>query len=61
MRIVEIAPGTDYDPGMAVTPIIITDFGADDLLQVENMLEPVIMNGDSVIKTGTVMLRSVDK
>ncbi|MBQ3654586.1 MAG: hypothetical protein II954_09250 [Synergistaceae bacterium] len=61
MRIVEIAPETSYDPGMAVTPINITDFGADDSLQIENMLEPVIMNGDSVIKTGTVMLRSVDK
>lgn len=57
LRIIELPPGTDYDPGMAVTPINISDFEADTSLQIENMLEPVIMSGNSVIKTGTVILR----
>lgn len=57
LRIIDIVPGTDYDPGMAVTPINIDDFDAGDSLQVSTMIEPVIMTGDSVVRTGTVILR----
>lgn len=56
LRIVEIIPGTEYDIGMAVTPINIEDFDAGDSLRVVNMIEPVIMSGDTVIKAGTVIL-----
>ena len=61
LRIVEIPSGTEYDPGMAVTPLNISDFEANDSLQVENTLEPVIMSGDSVLKTGTVILGRREK
>lgn len=48
--------GQLYDPGMAVTPLNIDDFEADDVLYVEQTMEPIIMEGDTVIKTGTVLL-----
>lgn len=45
-----------YDPGMAVTPLNLDDFDTDDNLMVAQMIEPIIMCGDQLIKTGTVML-----
>ena len=48
--------GQPYDPGMAVTPLNLEDFEADDVLYVEQTMEPIIMEGDTVIKTGTVLL-----
>lgn len=56
LKIVEIPPGTDYDIGMAVTPINLEDFDSDDGLKIENMLEPIIMQDSSVIQTGKVIL-----
>lgn len=61
VRIVEIAPGIEYDPGMAVTPLNISEFEACDSLHVEHILEPVIMRGDTVISTGTVILGRREK
>lgn len=46
-----------YDPGMAVTPLNLDDFESSDLLVVEQMIEPIIMRDDNVVKTGTVVLR----
>jgi molecular chaperone GrpE (heat shock protein) len=48
--------GQLYDPGIAVTPLNLDDFEADDILYVEQTLEPIIMEGETVIKTGTVLL-----
>lgn len=48
--------GQLYDPGMAVTPLNLEDFEANDILYVEHTMEPIIMEGDTVIKTGTVLL-----
>lgn len=56
MRLVELAPGTVYDPGMAVTPLNIDDFQGDEPLYVEQMVEPILMENGSIIKTGTVIL-----
>lgn len=56
LKLVEISQGTDYDIGMAVTPINISDFNSDDLLQIEQMLEPIIICDGSIIKTGSVIL-----
>lgn len=53
--------GKMYDPGMAVTPLNIDDFDPDDVLFVEQMIEPIIMQGDQVAKTGTVVLGRVDQ
>ena len=60
LRIVDVV-GQPYDPGMAVTPLNIEDFETDDILYVVQMMEPIIMNGDCVVKTGTVILGRVDK
>ena len=56
LRIVEIEPGEIYDPGMAVNPVNIEDFDSDDILKVEYMLEPIIMNESKIIKTGSIIL-----
>lgn len=48
--------GQLFDVGMAAMPINLDDFSVDDILYVEQMLEPIIMNKDIVIKTGTILL-----
>jgi hypothetical protein len=53
--------GHRYDPGMAATALNIADFGPDDELLVDQMVEPVIMGGDVLLKAGTVMLRKSDQ
>ena len=55
LRIVDVN-GQLYDPGMAVTPLNIEDFETNDILYIKQMMEPIIMNGDTVVKTGTVIL-----
>lgn len=51
--------GHQFDPGMAASAINIGDFGPDDVLVVEQMVEPVIMGPEGLRKQGTVMLRKV--
>ena len=53
--------GQFYDPGMAITPLNLEDFDVDDMLYVSQMMEPIIMEGDTVIKTGTALLGRVEK
>jgi hypothetical protein len=52
--------GQPYDPGMAATAMNIGDFGPDDRLLVDQMIEPIIMGPDGLIRPGTVMLRKVE-
>ena len=52
--------GQQFDPGMAVTPLNIEEFESDDVLIVEQMLEPIIMGEQGLLKTGTVTLRKVE-
>lgn len=59
MRIVDVE-GKPYDVGMAVSPLNIDDFGTDDILYVEQLIEPIIMDEDKVLKTGTVMLGRIE-
>ncbi len=56
MRIVSLE-GQVYDPGMAASPLNIGDFGPDDVLVVDQMVEPVIMGPAGLVKAGTVMLK----
>lgn len=49
--------GHQFDPGMAASAINIADFEPDDVLLVEQMLEPIIMGPQGLRKSGTVMLR----
>ena len=44
---------------MAASAINIGDFGPDDVLLVEQMVEPIIMGPDGLRRQGTVMLRKV--
>ena len=60
LKIVDVN-GQLYDPGMAVTPLNIEDFEAEDILFVAQTMEPIIMQDNAVIKTGTVILGRVDK
>ena len=59
LRIVNVE-GQPYDPGMAATPLNIEDFEPDDHLVVNQMLEPIIMDGRNLAQTGTVTLRRIE-
>ena len=58
LRIVNVE-GHPFDPGVAATPLNIEDFETDDTLVVDQMLEPIIMGNEGVIRSGTVILRKV--
>lgn len=59
LRIVNVE-GHAFDPGMAATPLNIGEFDVKDTLMVDQMLEPILMGKDGLIKTGTVTLRKVE-
>lgn len=56
LRIVNVE-GHQFDPGIAATPLNIEEFDANDVLMVDQMLEPIIMGKEGLVKTGTVTLR----
>jgi hypothetical protein len=58
-RIVDVENfiGKPFDPGMAVMPLNIKDFDARDELLIQQIIEPVIMEGEKVARVGTVKLR----
>ena len=60
LRIVNLE-GQPYDPGMAVSALNISDFGPDDVLVVEQMVEPVVMGPEGLVRGGTVMLAKVNQ
>jgi hypothetical protein len=49
--------GQPFDPGMAASAINIGDFTSGDPLVVDQMLEPIVMGPEGVIKSGTVTVR----
>ena len=49
--------GHPFDPGIAATPLNIEDFDAEDSLIVDQMLEPIIMGNEGLVKTGTVTVK----
>lgn len=53
--------GRLYDPGMAVTPLNIDDFEPDERLFIIRTIEPIIMQDDTIYKTGTVILGRVEQ
>jgi len=59
LRIVNVE-GHAFDPGMAATPLNIEEFDAKDNLMVHQMLEPIIMGKEGLVKTGIVTLRKVE-
>lgn len=60
LRIVNVE-GQHFDPGIAATPLNVEEFDPKDTLMVDQMLEPIIMGKDSLVKTGTVTLRKVEQ
>lgn len=52
--------GQAFDPGMAASALNIGDFEPDDILFVDQMVEPIIMCTEGLKKQGTVMLRKVN-
>ncbi|NCC62120.1 MAG: hypothetical protein EOM12_14530 [Verrucomicrobiae bacterium] len=59
LRIVNLE-GYPFDPGLAASPLNLEDFGPDDALLVDQMIEPVIMDDAGIVRTGTMMLRRLD-
>jgi hypothetical protein len=51
--------GQAFEPGMAAEALNIADFGPEDVLVVDQMLEPIIVGPDGLKKQGKVMLRKV--
>ena len=49
--------GKIFDAGMAVKPLNIKSFNKHDELIIDQMIEPVIMNGDKVVNIGVAKLR----
>ena len=56
IRLVDLT-GQRYDPGMPVNPLNIDDFDPEAVLVIERMTEPVVMHGEHLSRTGTVMLK----
>ena len=52
--------GLTYEPGMAASPLNIADFGPEDILVVDQMVEPVLMGPDGLVKPGTAILKKVN-
>ena len=46
-----------YDIGAAVTAINLDDFNPDDDLEIDQMIEPIVMSNEGVLRAGTVVLR----
>lgn len=59
LRIVNVE-GHPFDLGMAATPLNIEEFDTKEVLVVDQMLEPIIMGKEGLVKTGTVTLRKVE-
>lgn len=59
LRLVNVE-GHPYDPGMAASALNLGDFGPNDVLLVDQMVEPIIMGSDGLRKQGTVMLKKVE-
>jgi hypothetical protein len=60
LRLVSLE-GQRFDSGMAATPLNIDEFDASDTLVIDQMLEPVIMSDQGLVKTGTVILRKIEQ
>ncbi len=59
LRLVNVE-GHPYEPGIAATALNIGDFGPDDHLLVDQMVEPIIMGQEGLVRAGTVMLRKTE-
>ena len=54
-RLVSIE-GQPFQPGQAATPLNLDEFAQDDALVVAQMLEPIVMGPEGVLRMGTMLL-----
>lgn len=59
LKLVDVE-GQVYDPGVAASALNVGDFGPEDRLIVDQMLEPIVMGPDGLRRSGVVMLRKVE-
>jgi hypothetical protein len=59
LRIVNLE-GQEFDPGIAATALNLGDFDDDIPLVIDQMIEPVIMGPNGLVRSGTVILRKVN-
>jgi hypothetical protein len=59
-RLIELE-GEPFDPGMAVTAVNAGDFSPEDTLVVDQMMEPLIMSDEGIVRVGKALLRKVGK
>ena len=60
IRLVTIE-GQHFEVGAAATALNIADFGPAEAVTVDQMIEPIVMGPNGVIRAGTVMLRKEDR
>ncbi len=55
--------GQSYDTGMPVSVVNIDDFGPDDRdqLLVDQMVEPILMGQEGLLRAGSIMVRKADR
>jgi hypothetical protein len=53
--------GHPFDPGLPIAVINLADFAAEDTLVIDQVIEPVILKGGAVVKTGTALVRKASR
>ena len=53
--------GQLYDTGIAATALNVADFEPNDLLVIDQMIEPIVMNSVGLVRSGTVLLRKAER
>ena len=56
LRIVSLE-GQPYSAGHPVTAVNVSDFGPDDELVIDQMIEPIVMDVAGLVRAGSVTLR----
>ena len=59
MRLVNLE-GQPFDPGIAASALNLADFGPEDRLVVEQMVAPIVMGADGLVRPGTVLLGKLE-
>lgn len=59
MRLVNLE-GEPFDPGIAASALNLADFSPEDRLAVEQMIEPIVMGTDGLVRPGTVLLGKLE-
>jgi hypothetical protein len=49
--------GQPFDSGIAAAAVNLADFGPEDTLLIEQMVEPIVMGAEGLKRSGTVLLR----